>query len=66
MNPGQVARDLAAIALGEAYEQPRARKMAKLDPKVYDALLGRSQVEPQVIATIPSVHRVPDAVASVR
>jgi CubicO group peptidase (beta-lactamase class C family) len=52
MNPGQVAHDLAAIAVGEPYEQPRARKVAKVDPKVYDAYPGRYQLGPKVIATI--------------
>jgi CubicO group peptidase (beta-lactamase class C family) len=52
MNPGRVAHDLAAITFGEAYEQPRARKVAKIDPKVYDAYLGRYQLEPKVIATM--------------
>jgi CubicO group peptidase (beta-lactamase class C family) len=51
MNPGRVARDLAAIALGEPYELPRTRKVAKLDPKVYDAYAGRYQIAPKVIAT---------------
>jgi CubicO group peptidase (beta-lactamase class C family) len=52
MNPGRVARDLAAIAFGESYERPSARKVAKVDPKFYDAYVGRYQVEPKVIATV--------------
>jgi CubicO group peptidase (beta-lactamase class C family) len=50
-NPGQVAHDLAAIALGEPYEMPRSRKVAKVDPKVYDAYVGRYQIEPKLILT---------------
>jgi CubicO group peptidase (beta-lactamase class C family) len=52
MNPGRVAHDLAAIAFGEPYERPSARKVAKVDPKVYDAYVGRYQVEPKVIASV--------------
>ena len=51
-NPGRVAHDLAAITFGEAYEMPKARKVAKVDPKVYDAYAGRYQVAPKVIATV--------------
>jgi hypothetical protein len=51
MNPGRVAHDLAAIAFGQSYELPRTRKVAKLDPKIYDAYAGRYQIGPKVIAT---------------
>jgi CubicO group peptidase (beta-lactamase class C family) len=50
-NPGRVAHDLAALALGEPYELPRPRKVAKVDPKIYDAYVGRYQLEPNVIMT---------------
>ena len=50
-NPAQVAHDLAAIAFGEPYEMPKARKVAKVDPKIYDAYAGRYQLGPKVIAT---------------
>ena len=52
MNPGRVARELAAIALGEPYEMPKTRKVAKVDPKIYDSYAGRYELEPKVIATI--------------
>jgi CubicO group peptidase (beta-lactamase class C family) len=52
VNPGRLAHDLAAITFGEPHELPRARKVAEVDPKVYDAYAGRYQVEPKVIATI--------------
>jgi CubicO group peptidase (beta-lactamase class C family) len=52
MNPGRVTRDLAAIAFGEAYEQPHVRKVANVDRKVYDAYLGRYEIDPKVVATI--------------
>jgi CubicO group peptidase (beta-lactamase class C family) len=50
-NPGQVAHDLAAIALGEPYEMPKDHKVAKVDPKIYDAYVGRYQLAPNIIAT---------------
>jgi CubicO group peptidase (beta-lactamase class C family) len=52
MNPGRVARDLASIALGEPFQMPGTRKVAKVDPKIYDACAGRYEIEPKVIATI--------------
>jgi CubicO group peptidase (beta-lactamase class C family) len=51
-NPGRIAHDLAAIAFGESYERPLARKVAAIDPRIYDAYAGRYQLEPKVIATI--------------
>jgi CubicO group peptidase (beta-lactamase class C family) len=50
-NPGRVAHDLAAIALGESYQLPSVRKVAKVDPKLYDAYAGRYEVGPNVVAT---------------
>ncbi len=50
-DPAAVAHDLAAIAFGERYEMPKARKVAKVDPKIYDAYVGRYQLGPKVIAT---------------
>jgi CubicO group peptidase (beta-lactamase class C family) len=50
-SPEQVAHDLAAIAFGESYELPRERKVAKVDPKIYESYVGRYQVAPKVTAT---------------
>jgi CubicO group peptidase (beta-lactamase class C family) len=50
-NPDRVAHDLAKVAFGEPYELPRSRKVARIDPKVYDLYVGRYQVEPKVITT---------------
>jgi len=50
-DPARVAHDLAAIALGEPYEMPKARKVAKVDPKIFDAYVGRYQLGPKAIAT---------------
>ncbi len=50
-NPGRVAHDLAAIVLGEPYKLPTSRKVAKVNPKIYDLYVGRYQIAPKVIAT---------------
>jgi CubicO group peptidase (beta-lactamase class C family) len=52
VNPGRVAHDLAAITFEEPHEQPRAHKVAEVNPRVYDAYVGRYELEPSVIATI--------------
>jgi CubicO group peptidase (beta-lactamase class C family) len=49
-SPNQVTHDLAAIALGEPYEMPKAHKVTKVDPKIYDAYAGRYEIGPNVIA----------------
>jgi CubicO group peptidase (beta-lactamase class C family) len=51
VNTGRIGQDLAAIALGEPYELPRPRKVAAVDPKLYDAYAGRYQIAPNTIAT---------------
>jgi CubicO group peptidase (beta-lactamase class C family) len=51
-NPGRVARDLAAIALGDPYKVPEPRKVAKVDPKVFDAYAGRYEIGPEAVLTI--------------
>jgi CubicO group peptidase (beta-lactamase class C family) len=51
-NPGRIAQDLAAIALGEKYEIPRERVVAKVDPKVFDAYVGQYELMPNFIMTI--------------
>jgi CubicO group peptidase (beta-lactamase class C family) len=38
-----IAEDLAAITLGEKYEIPEIAKPVKLDPKIFDAYVGRYQ-----------------------
>ena len=52
VNPGRIARDLAAINFGEPYKLPRVRKVAKVDPRVYDAYVGRYELAPDRIMTI--------------
>ena len=41
----KIGDDLAAIALGQPYVVPREPKVAKLDPKLYDAYVGRYEGE---------------------
>ncbi len=50
-DPAKVAHDLAAIALGDSYDLPKVRKVAKVDPKIFDAYVGRYQVGPNAIGT---------------
>jgi CubicO group peptidase (beta-lactamase class C family) len=45
-NPGRVAQALAAIVLGEKYEIPRERIVAKVDPKIYDGYVGQYELGP--------------------
>ena len=51
-NPGRVSHDLAAIALGEPYKLPRVRTVAKVDPEVYNAYVGRYEIAPDISMTI--------------
>lgn len=50
--PGQVSQDLAAITFGEKYEIPAPITEAKVDPKIYDAYVGRYELAPNFILTI--------------
>ncbi len=43
-----VSRDLSAIVLGESYSVPPRRRAAKVDPDVYDAYVGRYEINPSV------------------
>lgn len=51
-NPGKVAHDLAAIAFGDEYKLPEERKVAKVDPKVLDAYVGRYEVRTGMVLTV--------------
>jgi CubicO group peptidase (beta-lactamase class C family) len=42
--PVKVSQALAAIALGEPYDIPQGQPVTKIDPKVYDAYVGRYQL----------------------
>ncbi len=46
------ARDLAAILFGENYRMPGTRKEVKVDPKIYDAYVGRYELAPNFILTV--------------
>jgi CubicO group peptidase (beta-lactamase class C family) len=52
LNPGKVARDLAAIAFGEPYKLPEERKAARVDPKVYDTYVGRYKLGPEAVLIV--------------
>jgi CubicO group peptidase (beta-lactamase class C family) len=50
--PGQISVDLAAILFGEKYEIRAPAVAIKLDPKIYDAYVGRYELAPTLILTI--------------
>jgi hypothetical protein len=51
-NPGKVARDLAGIVFGETVKLPRARVVAKVDPKLFDKYVGKYQLAPKFALTV--------------
>ena len=51
-NPGKVSRDLAGIVFGETVALPKARVVAKLDPKIYEEYVGVYQLAPTFALTI--------------
>jgi len=51
-NPGKVSRDLAAIVFGETVALPKARVVAKVDPKIYDDYVGKYQLAPTFALTV--------------
>jgi CubicO group peptidase (beta-lactamase class C family) len=51
-NPGQISNDLAGIALGENPAAPAAVAEIKVDPKIYDAYVGRYELAPNLVLTI--------------
>lgn len=51
-NPGQMSSDLAAIAFGEKYVIPAPIIEVKVDPKIYDAYVGRYELAPNFVLTI--------------
>jgi hypothetical protein len=50
--PGKMATDLAAIALGEPYTAPKARQVARIDPKLYETYAGRYELSPAFVLAI--------------
>ena len=50
--PGAIGSDLAAIVFGEKYEIPSVPVEAKVDPKVFDAYVGRYELAPALVITI--------------
>lgn len=51
-NPERIARDLAAIVLGEPYEQPTLPEVVTVAPSVYERYVGTYQVTPEVQISI--------------
>ncbi|HWB09206.1 MAG TPA: serine hydrolase [Pirellulales bacterium] len=49
---GRMANDLASILLGQPYSPPKTRRVAKVDPKIYDELEGRYELAPNFILTV--------------
>jgi hypothetical protein len=47
-----VANDLAAILFGEKYEVPKTRRQIAVDPKIYDAYVGRYDIAPGFAVTV--------------
>ncbi|MDG1898128.1 MAG: serine hydrolase [Fuerstiella sp.] len=54
-NPGKVAKDLAAIMLGDDYEIPKLPEIADVDPDIFDAYVGRYQISADFILTVKRV-----------
>jgi hypothetical protein len=48
----EIARSLAAIIFGEKYDLPKRRTAIKLDPKIYDAYVGKYEVRPGFIVSV--------------
>jgi CubicO group peptidase (beta-lactamase class C family) len=51
-NAGAIARDLLAIYFGQAVTVPAARTEARVDPKLFDAYVGRYELGPKFLITI--------------
>lgn len=51
-NAGKIGRDLGAALFGEPYELAKARVVAKVDPKIYDAYVGKYQIEADATLTV--------------
>lgn len=51
-SPTAIARDLAAIVLGEKYDLPKQRQLAEVDPEVFDTYEGKYELQPGMVLTI--------------
>ena len=51
-SPGSISQAMAAIVLGEKYEIPGTAIAVKVDPKLFDAYVGRYELAPNLILTI--------------
>jgi len=48
----EISRDLSAIVFDEPYTVPPVRRAAKIDPAVYDAYVGRYEINPSVAIAV--------------
>jgi CubicO group peptidase (beta-lactamase class C family) len=51
-NAGRMSRDLEAILLGERYELARERVVAQVDPRIYDAYVGKYELSATFALTV--------------
>jgi len=51
-NPGKVSRALAGIVFGATVSLPKAHVVAKVDPKIYDAYVGKYELSPTFAITV--------------
>ncbi|MEM8668470.1 MAG: serine hydrolase [Planctomycetota bacterium] len=54
-DPQAIARDLAAIALGNPYEIPRPKRRVDVDPKVLKAYPGKYELGPGLVCNVTYV-----------
>jgi hypothetical protein len=51
-NAAGVARDVAAVYYGQPYTIPAERTVAKIDPAVFDAYVGKYELAPTFVITV--------------
>jgi CubicO group peptidase (beta-lactamase class C family) len=51
-DPGRVANDLAAIALGEKYDIPQKRTFIQVNPEILETYVGQYEVPPEMVLTL--------------
>jgi hypothetical protein len=49
--PGRISQDLTSIVLDKPYKLPKARSVAKVDPKIYDDYAGKYAFNPALVLT---------------
>jgi CubicO group peptidase (beta-lactamase class C family) len=51
-SPSKISRDLASILFGQPVSTPKVREVAKVDPKIYDAYVGKYELGPNFVLTV--------------